>query len=154
MNDWRICTTAQLHLGAALETAAPSLGNSCQILKLGTKCSSTHSPHHKQQQRSPAERLSGRQAPPGKATVSILLPQPKGEARLRLRARAPQHSSFQTFLREAERSTPALPLGLLSCKYGGAVGVTFPDWDADSRGERSSTPSAAMTAATARRAAG
>lgn len=40
-----------------------------------------------------------------------------------------------------------LPLGLLSCKYGGAVGVTFPEWDADSRGERSSTPSAAMTAA-------
>lgn len=38
-------------------------------------------------------------------------------------------------------------LGLLSCKYGGAVGVTFPEWDADSRGERSSTPSAAMTAA-------
>lgn len=43
----------------------------------------------------------------------------------------------------------ALPLGLLSCKYGGAVGVTFPEWDADSRGERSSTPSAAMTAAAA-----
>ena len=43
----------------------------------------------------------------------------------------------------------ALPLGLLSCKYGGAVGVTFPEWDADSSGERSSTPSAAMTAAAA-----
>lgn len=40
-------------------------------------------------------------------------------------------------------------LGLLSCKYGGAVGVTFPEWDAESRGERSSTPSAAMTAAVA-----
>lgn len=42
-------------------------------------------------------------------------------------------------------------LGLLSCKYGGAVGVTLPEWDADSRGERSSIPSAAMTAATAQR---
>lgn len=47
---------------------------------------------------------------------------------------------------------PTLPLGLLSCKYGGAVGVTFPEWAADSRGERSSTPSAAMIAALPERA--
>ena len=50
---------------------------------------------------------------------------------------------------EVERCTPALPRGLLSWRYGGAVGVTLPEWDADSSGERSSTPSAAMTAAEA-----
>ena len=48
------------------------------------------------------------------------------------------------------------PLGLLSCTYGGAVGVTFPKWDADSRGKHWSTPSVAVTsevAATSRREA-
>lgn len=50
---------------------------------------------------------------------------------------------------EVQRATPALPRGLLSWRYGGAVGVTLPEWDADSSGERSSTPSAAMTAAEA-----
>lgn len=38
-------------------------------------------------------------------------------------------------------------LGLLSCKYGGDMGVTFLEWDAESRGKRSSAPSAVVTAA-------
>lgn len=48
----------------------------------------------------------------------------------------------------------ALPLGLLSGKYGGAVGVTLPEVGADSKGERSSMPSAAMTTAARRRRGG
>lgn len=38
-------------------------------------------------------------------------------------------------------------LGLVSCRYGGAVGVTFPEFGADNRGDRSSMPSEAMSAA-------
>lgn len=37
-----------------------------------------------------------------------------------------------------------LPLGLGSCRYGGAVGVTLPEFCADNSGERSSMPSEAI----------
>lgn len=40
-----------------------------------------------------------------------------------------------------------LPRGLESCRYGGAVGVTFSELGADSSGERSSMPSEAMSVA-------
>lgn len=39
---------------------------------------------------------------------------------------------------------PHLPLGLGSCRYGGAVGVTFPEFGADNSGDRSSIPSEAI----------
>lgn len=38
-----------------------------------------------------------------------------------------------------------LPRGLESCRYGGAVGVTFPELGLDSSWDRSSMPSEAMT---------
>lgn len=39
---------------------------------------------------------------------------------------------------------PHLPLGFGSCRYGGAVGVTFPEFGADNNGDRSSIPSEAI----------
>lgn len=38
-----------------------------------------------------------------------------------------------------------LPRGLESCRYGGAVGVTFSELGPDSSGDRSSMPSEAMS---------
>ncbi len=37
-----------------------------------------------------------------------------------------------------------LPLGLWSCRYGGVVGVTSPEFGADNSGDRSSKPSEAI----------
>lgn len=45
------------------------------------------------------------------------------------------------------RSCCVLPRGLESCRYGGAVGVTFSELGPDSSGDRSSMPSEAMSTA-------
>ncbi|MEQ2289704.1 hypothetical protein AMECASPLE_035946 [Ameca splendens] len=62
-----------------------------------------------------------------------------------------QHAGRQAEMQGAERGWGirrlCLPRGLESCRYGGAVGVTFSELGADSSGERSSIPSEAMSVA-------
>lgn len=150
--------TIQMQLRSCCETAKPSLGNSChtpyvgqkgrnadpqsrdktgcrhiRTLPVGKQGRNTHTPNY-----TPRKPL-GRGAP-GQAASHFPSLRLRNRGLLNVRGFPPC---------EVQRATPALPRGLLSWRYGGAVGVTLPEWDADSSGERSSTPSAAMTAAEA-----
>lgn len=114
---------------------------SCSAVLGETGETRAHAPHPTK----PRSEAPSRPAPKVPAS-----PSPAERAPVRLEWSAPGLAFLG--VSRLERSVSALPPGLLSGRYGGAVGVTFPECGADSSGERSSTPSAAMTAAADNRA--
>ncbi len=63
----------------------------------------------------------------------------------------PAHYTPQMIQHSPVSHNAHLPLGLWSCRYGGAVGVTSPEFGADNSGDRSSIPSEAILGRSARK---
>lgn len=128
-------------------TAKPGLGDRSHVPRPRGRRRDTRAPPHTHPTK-PRSGAPGRQAPkvPASPSPSRARSRPPGVELPR------SCRSRRLLVTGTVWAGRALPPGPLSGRYGGAVGVTCPERGADSSGERSSTPSAAMTAAAASRA--